>query len=737
MVPEALLTPFLLATDEPGLLVSLFASTWLWVKVALGIGLVIFVHELGHFLAAKACGVKCEKFYVGFDPPMPAIGPFQLPRALAKFTYGETEYGIGILPLGGYVKMLGQDDDPRRSDIEAARVKKADGVNDADATSARLVKKDHDSVSGDLPPEPVAAGPGDEAVVLDPRSYPAQPVWQRMIIISAGVVMNVLTGVLFAAIAFYMGVSYQPAWIGDVTAGGPAWAAGIQPGGQVIAVNDEIDEKLSFEEMSGKIRITGLNDSATKVPVQVRYGDDVRTYNLATVPNPAMPELRMIGIASAAGPVLSTAMPAAPGTTAAAVLDELDGGGEIVSVDGDAVDQNPIAASTRLAAAFHRRPDEPVIVELRRLDGSTAGVTLPPQPAMSLGVRFGIGPITALVAGGPAEAAGVRVGDQIVAVGDDDVVDAYQMILDPPVDEPVTMTLLRGDAKSSERIEVTIPPDASRMDVSPESIHTGVLAVNSLGLAYEATAKIVEFIGEPPTGENALAIGDEIHEVKLTLTADQRTALAEQLLPETIERLVGGWDLSPETPLTLLNSFLQVMPAGVVANVSATRPPDDLVIQSELRTIADDRFWYDRGLLLTPLMAERKIESFSQAMVKGYEEGVKQLANIGTFLGMLVRGRVATKFVGGPLRIVKEAGIRAEQGIPTQLLFLTMLSMNLAIVNFLPIPALDGGHMLFLTAEAVRGKRVNEEWQQYLTAAGMIMLLLLMVFVFANDIWHW
>jgi regulator of sigma E protease len=69
----------------------------------LGLGFVIFVHELGHFAVAKMCGVKCEKFYLGFD-----IGGYKL----AKFQRGETEYGIGILPLGGYVKMLGQDDNP-------------------------------------------------------------------------------------------------------------------------------------------------------------------------------------------------------------------------------------------------------------------------------------------------------------------------------------------------------------------------------------------------------------------------------------------------------------------------------------------------------------------------------------------------------------------------------------------------------------------------------------------------
>ena len=88
-------------------LIGMSMETLLWLvpvvlKVALGLGAVIFVHELGHFLVAKACGVKCEKFFIGFD-----VGGYKLSKKI-----GETEYGVGILPLGGYVKMLGQDDDP-------------------------------------------------------------------------------------------------------------------------------------------------------------------------------------------------------------------------------------------------------------------------------------------------------------------------------------------------------------------------------------------------------------------------------------------------------------------------------------------------------------------------------------------------------------------------------------------------------------------------------------------------
>ena len=117
------------------------SNWWAVLQVLIGLGAVIFVHELGHFLLAKACGVKCDKFYVGFDVPI-RIGPLKFPRTLGKFQYGETEYGIGILPLGGYVKMLGQDDDPRKLEEEAKRIQ----IDDE--------------------------GEDDAPTQLDPRSYP-------------------------------------------------------------------------------------------------------------------------------------------------------------------------------------------------------------------------------------------------------------------------------------------------------------------------------------------------------------------------------------------------------------------------------------------------------------------------------------------------------------------------------------------------------------------------------------
>ncbi len=215
-------------------------------QVAAGLGFVIFVHELGHFLAAKTFGVKCEKFYVGFDVPI-KIGPITLPRTLGRFRWGETEYGIGIVPLGGYVKMLGQDDDPRNAEAEAERIRQ---------------------------------GAGPDAP-LDPRSYQAKPVWQRMIIISAGVVMNVIFAVLLAGAAFLYGVPYTPTTIGGSPIGSPGWASGLQPGDRIMQVArmTKDDPYLRYEDMATKTAMQGMRKGATPIPFTVERDGQRVTLN--------------------------------------------------------------------------------------------------------------------------------------------------------------------------------------------------------------------------------------------------------------------------------------------------------------------------------------------------------------------------------------------------------------------------------------------------------------------------
>src|SRR5262249_8622025 len=203
-------------------------AQWLVIlQVALGLGFVIFVHELGHFLVAKACGVKCEKFYLGFD----IYG-----LKIVKFQWGETEYGIGILPLGGYVKMLGQDDNPARmaEETRRAQMQKQQVAATASAAGPASASADHAPPlpHGDWPSEPVS----DPHAPYDPRSYMAQSVPKRMAIISAGVIMNVIFAFLMATVAYLIGVHEVPCIVGGTIVGGAAWSANLQPGDTVLKI---------------------------------------------------------------------------------------------------------------------------------------------------------------------------------------------------------------------------------------------------------------------------------------------------------------------------------------------------------------------------------------------------------------------------------------------------------------------------------------------------------------------
>ena len=141
-----------------------FDSSGLWAigKAALGLSFVIFIHELGHFLVAKWCDVHVTVFSIGFGPPIPGC----------SFQWGETNYRLALFPLGGYVQMVGQIDADESSD----------GSED------------------------------------DPRSYRNKTVWQRMAIISAGVVMNVILAIICFVIVFQGparigGRPWCPSWI--------------------------------------------------------------------------------------------------------------------------------------------------------------------------------------------------------------------------------------------------------------------------------------------------------------------------------------------------------------------------------------------------------------------------------------------------------------------------------------------------------------------------------------------
>ncbi|MFH7319389.1 RIP metalloprotease RseP [Desulfurivibrio sp. D14AmB] len=176
------------------------------------LGLLIFVHELGHFLFAKLFRVKVLKFSLGFGP------------RLVGRKVGETEYQISAFPLGGYVNMLGEN-------------------------------------------------PGDETDPADrDRCFATKPVWQRFIIVAAGPFFNLAFAVLLFFLIFAAVGMPHPApgtTIGEVAADSPAAAAGLEQGDIILAVNGVATEE--WEDVSRLIR----DSEGREVAISVRRGDEV------------------------------------------------------------------------------------------------------------------------------------------------------------------------------------------------------------------------------------------------------------------------------------------------------------------------------------------------------------------------------------------------------------------------------------------------------------------------------
>jgi regulator of sigma E protease len=100
----------------------------------------------------------------------------------------------------------------------------------------------------------------------------------------------------------------------------------------------------------------------------------------------------------------------------------------------------------------------------------------------------------------------------------------------------------------------------------------------------------------------------------------------------------------------------------------------------------------------------------------------------------LFQGTVSPKTLGGPIMIAQMAGQQAKEGVVNLIFFIALISINLAILNFLPIPVLDGGHLLFFFIEAVKGSPVSVKVREISQQAGIFVLILLMIYVFYNDI---
>ncbi len=217
-----------------------------WALAFVGFALLVILHELGHFWAAKAVGMRVEKFSLFFPP------------TLLSRKVGETEYAVGALPLGGYVKIS--------------------GMNPAE----------------DLPDE------------VRTRAYYAQPVWKRITVISAGPAMNLLLAfVLLFAFFFLVGRELPTTDVGQLESGFPAQGV-LQSGDKLVAVDGrggdarDFSDRINSHRCAGGRRVDGCEAARPATVTVVRDGER-RTYELTPIYDPQTERMRL-GFAYAEGP---------------------------------------------------------------------------------------------------------------------------------------------------------------------------------------------------------------------------------------------------------------------------------------------------------------------------------------------------------------------------------------------------------------------------------------------------
>ena len=247
-----------------------------YLVVVFGLLLLIFLHELGHFTAARAVGIRPRKFYVGFPP------------ALVKVQRNGVEYGIGSIPLGGYVRIPGMHRPAARDFdvwIRPALHEEAGIAPVAQRVRRQLEAENYDGARAELPAlrellDVAKLTPGasrsaerayrevDEATGMD--AYWRQPTWKRIVVIAAGPLANVLVAfvIFFAVFATGAPTGDPSSEVGAVEQGTPAAAAGLQVGDKVVAVNGVATP--TFDAVSKRIRAT--HGGAVTVTV-VRNGE--------------------------------------------------------------------------------------------------------------------------------------------------------------------------------------------------------------------------------------------------------------------------------------------------------------------------------------------------------------------------------------------------------------------------------------------------------------------------------
>lgn len=697
---------------------ELLSNGWNILLIILGFGLLIFVHELGHFLAARWAGIRCESFAIGMGPQVlsyrsgiglragstdaatsarlekPAI---RMTKAeLAAAGVGETEYSLRALPLGGFVRMLGQDDmDPTR-------------------------------------------------VSTEPGSYQSTPVWKRMIVVSAGVASNLVLAVLLFVVAFMIGVRFEAPVVGEVAPGSPAATAidaaggpaGLRRGDRIRSIDESAIETFADLQIAGAM---ARAEQPMRITVERGGGERPQTLVFTAVPTKSKASgLLSLGVDPAESNTLVE--PARDSAAALAQLYQRAGlaqagvvpGSTLVSIDGRAV-----PAWGALQDAANAAQGATLQTRWRLPSGAEVDASLRCQPEYQLLVGaeatdgkaeactglLGLCPLVqvASISDGSANAGILRAGDLVLRVGD--LVGprsaAFRRAVGAAKGGTLAIEVLRG----GERVMVNATVGAD-----------GMLGI-SLEMGWESTMlastmdELAPAAGETgadrPSPAAALAFLPltRVSAIAGTPVSDW-PAMREALISATRAAAAGG-----EGATVQVEAIAPTPGAERIHGTLKLAPQDVRALQAlGWQSVVGNELF---APYFTTLSADG---SPLRATAMGFKQTKTMVVMTYLTLDRIFRGSVAVKELRGPVGIVHLGTHVADRGFTYLIFFLAMISVNLAVLNFLPLPIVDGGLFLYLVYERLRGRPPSVAFINGATVVGLCLLGSLFLFTFYNDV---